>query len=49
MSPTHDFVDIGDVLKHEILTGTITAIDSATDTCTVTVGGSSLSALIFYH
>lgn len=47
--PTHDFVDIGDVLNFEFLQGTITAIDSATDTCTVTVGGSSLTALIFYH
>ncbi len=47
--PTTDFIDIGDVLKHEILIGTILTIDSATDTCTVTVGGASLTALIFYH
>lgn len=47
--PTHDFENIGDVLNFEILKGKITAIDSATDTCTVTVAGSSREALIFYH
>lgn len=47
--PTHDFSDIGDVLNFELLRGTITAIDAATDTCTVTVGGKPLSALLFYH
>jgi hypothetical protein len=47
--PTHDFNTIGDVLDFEILKGKITAIDSAADTCTVTVAGSSREALIFYH
>ena len=49
MSPTHDFKNIGEVLDFELLKGIITAIDSATDTCTVTVAGSSMSALLFYH
>ena len=47
--PTHDFVDIGDVLKHELLQGEIKTIDTATDTCTVSVGGTVYSALVFYH
>ena len=61
--PTHDFVDIGDVLDYEILQGTIASIDPGTDTCTVnigghietqggnavTVGGNTLSSLLFYH
>lgn len=47
--PTHDFKDIGDVLGFDILRGTITAIDTTTDTCTVTVDGASLTALLFYH
>ena len=47
--PTHDFVDIGDVLKHELLQGTIVTLDTATDTCTVSVGGVVYSALVFYH
>jgi hypothetical protein len=47
--PTHDFNNIGEVLDFQILKGKITAIDSATDTCTVTVAGSSREALIFYH
>ena len=47
--PTHDFKDIGDVLSFDILRGTITAIDSATDTCTVSVDGAVLEALLFYH
>lgn len=49
MSPTHDFKDIGDVLNFDILRGTITAIDSVTDTCTVSVDGASREALLFYH
>lgn len=49
MSPTHDFVDIGDVLNFELLKGTIKTIDSATDTCTVDVGGAVVEALLFYH
>lgn len=47
--PSHDFSNIGDVLDFDILRGTITAVDSATDTCTVSVGGDSLEALLFYH
>jgi len=49
MMPVHDFVDIGDVLKHELLQGTIVTLDTETDTCTVSVGGVVYSALIFYH
>ena len=47
--PTHDFKDIGEVLSFDILRGKITAIDSATDTCSVSVDGSSVAALLFYH
>jgi hypothetical protein len=47
--PTHDFVDIGDVLDCEFLQGTIASLDSSTDTCTVTVDGSTYDAVIFYH
>jgi len=47
--PTIDYQNIGDVLNHDILKGTIQTIDSATDTCTVSVGGYTVTALIFYH
>ena len=47
--PAHDFKDIGDVLNFQLLKGIITAIDSATDTCTVAVGGDTLAALLYYH
>lgn len=47
--PTHDFNDIGDVLGFELLKGTITALDTAEDTCIVTVGGQTVNALLFYH
>jgi hypothetical protein len=47
--PTHDFKNIGDVLDFELLRGTIKTVDSATDTCTVDVDGSTVDALIFYH
>jgi hypothetical protein len=47
--PTHDFKDIGDVLNYEFLQGTIATIDTATDTCTVSVGGSVIPALLFWH
>lgn len=47
--PAIDFKDIGDVLTFQLLKGIITAIDSATDTCTVSVGGATLSALLYYH
>jgi hypothetical protein len=47
--PTHDFIDIGDVLNYELLKGKIVTIDPDTDTCTVNVEGSVVTALIFYH
>ena len=47
--PTIDFKNIGDVLNFELLRGTIVTLDSATDTCTVNVGGGVLTALLFYH
>lgn len=47
--PTHDFRDIGDVLDFDVLRGTIVSVDSINDTCTVNVGGSTLTALLFYH
>jgi hypothetical protein len=47
--PTHDFSDVGDVLNYEVVQGTIKTIDSAADTCVVTVNGKDLSALFFYH
>ncbi len=47
--PTHDFVDIGDVLNWECLRGTIAAPDSSADTCTVAVDGAAYNAVIFYH
>ncbi len=47
--PTHDFIDVGDVLNFDIIRGTIVTIDSVTDTCTVTVGGDTLTALLCYH
>lgn len=47
--PTHDFIDIGDVLNYEFLQGTIASIDESTDTCTVTVGSSIIPALLFWH
>lgn len=47
--PTHDFVDIGDVLDFELLQGEIKTIDTASDTCTVSVGGVVYSAVVFYH
>ena len=47
--PTHDFLNIGDLLNYDLMRGTIISIDSATDTCTVNVGGATLNALMFYH
>ena len=47
--PTHDFIDVGDVLNFDIIRGTVVTIDSATDTCTVTVGDLTLTALLCYH
>jgi hypothetical protein len=46
MSPTLDFIDINDVLNSELSRDTITAIDTATDTCTLSTAG---AAFIFYH
>ena len=47
--PTIEYQNIGDVLNHDILKGTIQTIDAATDTCTVDVGGTIVTALLFYH
>ena len=47
--PTIDFKNIGDVLNFELLRGTIVTLDSATDACTVNVGGAIFTALLFYH
>lgn len=47
--PTHDFIDIGDVLNNEFLEGEIVTVDAATDTCTVKVGDSTIPALLFWH
>jgi hypothetical protein len=47
--PTLDFIDIGEVVNTKFDGGTITAINTASDTCTVTVGGHAKNALIFYH
>ncbi|MDD5541414.1 MAG: hypothetical protein PHG61_12055 [Candidatus Marinimicrobia bacterium] len=47
--PTHDFVDIGDVLKHEFLEGEIVTVFPADDTCTVNIAGTIYSALLFWH
>ncbi len=47
--PTLSFSNLGDVMSREILVGTIQTIDPETDTCTVTVNGSVVSALLFYH
>jgi hypothetical protein len=47
--PTIDYIDIGGVLSSEYLCGTIEAIQSADDTCTVNVDGLSQFAPIFYH
>jgi predicted transglutaminase-like cysteine proteinase len=47
--PTIDFKDIGEILKHRFLQGTIVTIDPATDTCTVNVNGSIVPAILFFH
>ena len=44
-----DFLNIGDLLNYDLMRGTIVTLDSATDTCTVSVGGSVVTALLFYH
>jgi len=49
MSPTIDFIDIGDVVKSEVSRGVIETIDSDTDTCAVNIDGVTSEALIFYH
>lgn len=47
--PTIDYKDIGEVLSYETLRGTIISLDPATDTCVVSVNGTIVSALVFYH
>jgi len=47
--PRVNFPTIGDIENYEFLRGTIKTIDSSTDTCTVEVDGSVISALLFYH
>ncbi len=47
--PRINFPTIGDIQDFEFLQGTIKSIDSSTDTCTVEVDGSVMSALLFYH
>lgn len=47
--PTLDFIDINDTVNSVFSQATITAIDTATDTCTITIDGESVTALIFYH
>ena len=46
---TIDFIDIGDVVKTRYLQGRIVTVDSTDDTCEVEVGGTTVTALIFYH
>lgn len=46
MSPTLDFIDINDVLNTAYFQDTITAVDAASDTCTLAKSG---AAFIFYH
>jgi len=47
--PTLDFLDIGDVLDYEFLSGVLQTINHTDDTCTVRVGGEVYPAIIFYH
>lgn len=47
--PTHDFLNIGDLLNYDLMRGTIESIDSVEDTCTVNLGGTTLTALLFYN
>lgn len=47
--PTHDFVDIGDVLKYEFVEGEIITVFPDDDTCTVNIAGTVYSALLFWH
>ena len=47
--PTHDFVDIGDVLNFEYLRGEIITLNESNDTCTVKIGSAVFNAIIFYH
>jgi len=46
VTPNLNFTNFGDVLNSELSRDTITAIDTATDTCTLAKTG---AALIFYH
>ena len=47
--PRRNFKNAGELKDVQYLRGTIQTIDSSTDTCTVAVDGSVLSALFFYH
>lgn len=47
--PTMDYIDIGDVLNCDFLQGEIVTLDYSDDTCTVKIGGDTLSAVVFYH
>lgn len=47
--PTHDFVDIGDVLNYEWFQGTIVSVDASTDTCVVSVDDQNYASLLFWH
>jgi len=47
--PRFNFGTVGELQDYQFLRGTIKSIDSATDTCTVDVDGSVVSALLFYH
>lgn len=44
-----DYIDIGDVLNCDFLQGEIVTLDDSDDTCTVKIGGDTLSAVVFYH
>jgi predicted transglutaminase-like cysteine proteinase len=47
--PTHDFKDVGDVLGYDLIRSNIVSLNSDDDTCTVTVKGSIVPAILFYH
>jgi len=48
--PLKNFANIGELQDYRYLRGTVTSVDSGNDTCDVTIGDKSLSAVpIFYH
>jgi hypothetical protein len=49
MSPSIDFIDIGDVMNHQFLRGSIISLDENTDTGAVMIDGSTFSALLMFH